>query len=578
MADKPAPWYSRLTRWGIRAAAAGSAALLVVSTAGTAAAAPADLSSSAVPARILSWPALHPSLVLESSYGTRWGDALADWKAKAALGRNAAVADPGSLYTIQNAIGARAVWRKQDAAGRQITGKGIGVALLDSGVSPVPGLDKPGKLVLGPDLSIEANGDLAYRDTFGHGTHLAGIIAARDTADLSATNIGRLSPDTQLGVAPDATIEALKLATTDGSTDVSQVIAALDWITQHQYLPDGTRIRVVNLAFGTDSQQAYQSDPLAAAAENAWRHGLVVVVSGGNEGPDAGRLTNPAIDPYVIAVGASDGGGTVAGWWQPGVAPFSSSGSPDRYVDILAPGKSIVSLRDPGSFVDVTYPQGRVDGDTEGRLFRGSGTSQAAAVVSGAVALLLQAYPNLTPDQVKRALTVSATPVLASPLVAGAGQINVAAALAVAERMSRGDWPNAAQSWPISEGQGSIEAARGGSHLLDPAGLELNGEIDVQGQPWDPAAWWAASSTLTAWQGGWWNGSVWTGDGWESDIAASWASARWSSARWSGARWSSARWSDANWGSARWSDADWMSARWSSARWSSARWSGNCWS
>src|SRR5439155_23045999 len=108
-----------------------------------------------------------------------------------------------------------------------------------------------------------------------------------------------------LGVAPDARLLSMKLATTDGSTDVSQIIAALNWVTEHQVSADGSRVRVVNLSFGTDSLQAYQLDPLAAAAENAWRHGLVVVVSGGNEGPSAGRLTDPAIDPYVLAVGAS---------------------------------------------------------------------------------------------------------------------------------------------------------------------------------------------------------------------------------------------------------------------------------
>ena len=111
----------------------------------------------------------------------------------------------------------------------------------------------------------------------------------------------------QLGVAPDAELESLKLATTDGSTDVSQVIAALDWVTQHPFTADGTPIRVVNLAYGTDSVQPYQADPLAAAVENAWHHGIVVVVSGGNEGPSANRLTDPAMDPYVLAVGASDG-------------------------------------------------------------------------------------------------------------------------------------------------------------------------------------------------------------------------------------------------------------------------------
>jgi serine protease AprX len=511
-----------------------------------------------------------PGTVRHASFNdARWGDALADALSLDLLGRNDAGADVGSLYTVERAIGARSVWQQRDSANRQITGKGVTVALLDSGTAPVSGLDAPGKLAFGPDLSIEANGVLTDQDTFGHGTHLAGIIAGRDAATLTDKTIAGLNPAVQLGVAPDASLLSLKLATTDGSTDVSQVIAALNWITEHPTNYDGSRVRVVNLSFGTDSLQPYQLDPLAAAAENAWRHGLVVVVSGGNEGPSAGRLTDPAIDPYVLAVGASDAKGP-AGWAFPSVAPFSSGGSWQRHVDLLAPGSSIVSLRAPGSFIDTYHPEGRVTGDSTGRLFRGSGTSQAAAVVSGAAALLLQAYPDLTPDQVKAALVSTATPMLASPLYAGAGQLNVAAALN-SVRLSRVKLLGAllrpaAQNFPVSTGQGSLDAARGGASLVDADGVALTGEIDVQGNPWDAAAWWAASSQLRSWVGGDWMGATWTGSGWSSDTDDL------DSARWSSARWSSARWSSADWDSARWSSARWSSARWSSARWSDASW------
>ncbi|MDQ1738786.1 MAG: serine protease AprX [Pseudonocardiales bacterium] len=507
----------------------------------------------------------------------QWGDSLADLLALDSLGRNRAEVDSGSLYTVGKAIGARAVWQQRDSANRPITGQGVTVALLDSGTAAVSGLDAPGKLSYGPDLSIEGNGVLTDQDTYGHGTHLAGIIAGRGADAPTSKALATANPSVQLGVAPDATLLSLKLATTDGSTDVSQVIAALNWITEHQTNYDGSRVRVVNLSFGTDSVQPYQLDPLAAAAENAWRHGLVVVVSGGNAGPSAGRLTDPAVDPYVVAVGASDGNHTLTGWTIPAVAPFSSSGSRQRHVDLVAPGASIVSLRDPGSFIDTYHPEGRVAGDSTGRLFRGSGTSQAAAVVAGAAALLLQAYPNLTPDQVKSALVSTATPMLASPLSAGAGQLNVAAALTSVRSANQLKLLGplikpASQNFPISTGQGSLDAARGGDSLVDAAGVPLTGEIDVQGNPWDAAAWWSASSRLNSWVGGDWMGSAWTGSDWAGagdDLEA----ARWSAARWSGARWSSARWS-----SARWSDADWSAARWSAARWSAARWSDATWS
>jgi serine protease AprX len=297
-------------------------------------------------------------------------------------------------------------------------------------------------------------------------------------------------------------------------------------------------------------------------------------VSAGNEGQDAGRLTDPAMDPYVLAVGASDSSDTVAGWATPGVADFSQGGTAQRHVDLLAPGRSIVSLRDPGSFVDVNHPEGLVEDDTSGRLFRGSGTSQAAAVVSGAVALLLQAFPNATPDQIKAALTSTATPMLADPTLAGAGQLNVLAAynsLKTASLLNTLLPTSSRQTWPVSTGQGSIEAARAGDDLVDADGNVLSGEIDVQGNAWDPAAWWSAASSLTSWQDGSWNGAVWTGTGWDS-ATTQYASARWSSARWSSARWSSARWSDDSWDSARWSSARWSSARWSSARWSDDNW------
>jgi serine protease AprX len=531
---------------------------------------------------------LTASQVRHASFNdARWGDDAADKLARGSQGKNNAVADPGSLYTLEKAIGARTVWQQRDSANRQITGQGVTVALLDSGTADVSGLDSPGKLTFGPDLSIEANGVLTDLDTFGHGTHMAGIIAGRDAAQLTSKNIANLDPSVQLGVAPDASLLSLKLATTDGSTDVSQVIAALNWVTEHQSNSDGSRVRVVNLSFGTDSLQPYQLDPLAAAAENAWHHGLVVVVSGGNEGLDAGRLTDPAIDPYVIAVGASDSQDTVAGWNNPTVASFSSGGTAQRHVDLLAPGTSVVSLRSPGSFIDVNHPEGLVAGDTTGRLFRGSGTSQAAAVVSGAAALLLQAYPDLTPDQVKAAMVATATRVAASPVYAGAGQLNVAAALAAVRTVSLLKNSNEVagryvQNFPVSTGQGSLDAARGGDSLVDADGVPLAGEVDVQGNPWDAAAWWAASSGLNSWVGGDWMGVTWTGADWDSSAdgleSARWSSARWSSARWSSARWSSARWSSEDWDSARWSSARWSSARWSSARWSSARWSSARWS
>ncbi len=358
---------------------------------------------------------------------------------------------------------------------------------------------------------------------------------------------------------------------------MSQVIAALDWVSQHPVLPDGTPVRVVNLSYGTDSAPDYVAGPLAAAAENAWHHGIVVVTSAGNNGADDNRLSSPAIDPYVIAVGATDSDNNLNGWSRDRTtaASFSEVGSATRHVDLVAPGTSVVSTRAPGSFIDVNHAAGRVSGDPSGTLFRGSGTSQAAAVVSGAVALLLQAYPDLTPDEVKFALTTSEGKIKnASDIATGAGSLDVNAALDVADDLRRTDKKAtelraaAVQTFPTSTGQGgSIDADRGDSLLVDAGGNDLAGEVDVQGNTWDPAAWWAASSSLSAWSGGRWMGSTWTGNSWQP------ASEGLSSSRWSSSRSSSSRWSGADWSSSRWSSSRWSSSRWSSSRWSSSRWS-----
>jgi serine protease AprX len=557
---------SRATRWGVAAAAAATAAAICV---------PAGSAQVVVDAGVSARP---DAMVVDSTNGFdggKWGDPTADAVSKDSYGKNQAAKDPGSLYTVEKAIGARGLWEKKDKSGRNLTGQGVSVAVLDSGVAAVAGLGGAGKVAYGPDLSIEANGELAQQDSFGHGTFMAGIIASRGAANPSS-DLPKAPANVQLGVAPDAELLSLKLATTDGSADVSQVIAALDWVTQRPVLPDGTPVRVINLSYGTDSPQAYLADPLAAAVENAWRHGIVVVTSAGNNGSDNGRLSDPAIDPYVIAVGATDSSNRLDGWTRDHttVASYSEVGSTGRHVDLVAPGTSLVSARAPGSFIDVNNPAGLVSGDVSGQLFRGSGTSQAAAVVSGSVALLLQAYPNLTPDQVKYALTYGIGVVTHSTsIAAGAGTLNLSKALDTASHLSGTDntatslRAAAVQSFPSSTGQGSIDAARGGSVLVDADGNDLSGEIDVQGNTWNPATWWQATSTLSAWSDGAWLGSTWTGDDWQPASDGDLSSARWSSARWSSARWSSARWSSARWSSARWSSARWSSARWSALDW-----------
>jgi serine protease AprX len=450
-----------------------------------------------------------------------------------------------TMTQVQNQIGAPTLYAHGD------TGKSVGVALIDTGVVPVEGLTS-GNVVNGPDLSMDGQAPGAtYLDGFGHGTHMAGIIAGNDG-----------TPGGFTGVAPGATLVNVRVGADDGSVDVSQVIAGIDWVIAHHNDP-GVDIRVINLSYGTDSTQSYQSDPLARAVEDAWKAGIVVVAAGGNSGTKQPSLDDPATDPYVISVGAADTSGALTALST--VPSFSSRGSSSRHVDLVAPGQSIVSLRDPGSVVDTEYPAARVGT----RYFKGSGTSQATAVVSGAVALLLQARPSLTPDQVKSLLTSTATPLLlgGSAAARGAGLLDIAAA-------SVAPTPKTTQDWPSSTGLGSLEAARGTNHV-ESNGVPLTGERDILGGTWTPAAWAAKSAAGTAWNGGSWNGEAWAGSGWtgSSWAAQSWASTSWSGADWSGEAWSSHSWSGATWSSHSWSDAGWSSHSWSDAGWSSHTWS-----
>lgn len=477
------------------------------------------------------------------------------------------------MSAVNEVIGAADAWGKKDSAGRPITGTGVGVALIDSGVSPVKGLNDPARIINGPDLSFESQApNLRHLDTFGHGTHMAGIILGRDAEFVP----GAKTPTGFAGVAPGANLINLKVAAVDGSVDVSQVIAAIDWAVTHRNDP-GLNIRVLNLSFGTDSLQDPMFDPLSYAVEAAWRKGIVVVVAAGNGGPSATRLGMPAMNPTVIAVGGSDHRGTV-NTADDVVGAFSSRGSTARRPDLVAPGRSVVALRDPNSFIDTEYSAGRLTTtqDPEQRFFKGSGTSQSAAVVSGAVALLLQQRPTLTPDQVKKLLTGTASPMPAADSIGrGAGQLNVKAALGAPTPLL------ATQLVVPSVGTGSLELARGTAHVTDPdTGIELTGERDIMGKAFNSWTWGPLAAAGCAWNGGTWNGAVWTGGAWTGTSTWSgktWSAGTWTSGAWSGKTWSSRTWSGVSWNGKTWSGKTWSGKTWSGKTWSGGYWSGSSW-
>jgi serine protease AprX len=485
---------------------------------------------------------------------SRWGDDTTREATKASLGsgRWKAAADHGSLFRLAADSGAHAAWKKG------ITGRGVTVAVIDTGIAPVEGLDDPGKVVNGPDLSYDSQRPgTRYVDGYGHGTHLAGIIAGRD----HAFDPTKPDDDQFEGIAPDARLLNLKVGSADGGADVTQVIAALDWVVQHRH-DNGLNVRVVNLAYGTASLQRWQVDPLARAVENAWNHGLVVVSAAGNDGLAATRLLMPAIDPNFLAVGAVDHRGTT-GRGDDVVAAFTNGGSSARRSDVIAPGKSVVSLRVPGSYIDDLHPEGLVPGDRSDRFFRGSGTSQATAVVSGQVALLLQARPSLTPPQVRALLRRTARPLARRNPAMGTGVTNLGGALTARV-------PTTHPPRVRATGTGTLEASRGGEHVVDPTTLDvLRGERDALGTPWRARRWSRASATGQAWTGGSWNTRAWTGSTWTD---GGWDAVAWTGNAWNGVPWADHAWSDAEWTARSWRDASWLARSWREASWSARSW------
>jgi serine protease AprX len=453
--------------------------------------------------------------------------------------------------TLTNAVVASGADKARNSYG--VDGRGVGVALIDTGVTPVPGLPAS-RIRNGPDLSFESQApNLRYLDTNGHGTHMAGIIAGNDPAA------------GYTGIAPGAKITSVKVGSADGAVDASQVIAAVDWVVAHRNDDTAAPIRVINLSYGTDSLQDYKTDPLNMAVENAWKAGIVVVVAGGNTGI-TNRLTSPATDPYVLSVGSLNAKSEPMMLWNgtATVSPFSAS-TTGRKVDIAAPGQTVVSLRNPGSYVDTDYPAARV-GDA---LFKGSGTSQAAAVVSGVVALALQKNPAWSPDLLKFALkfTGTAIPNL-SDADKGIKQINAYATVGAGFTNS-----STPQGYTNAKGTGALDLARGTSHVVDGA-TSLIGENTILG-PFTSATWAAASKAKTSWKGGLWMGQRLAGDGW---TGTSWASKTWDDATWTGSSWSGLAWGDAGWSGRAWSGRAWSAGDWSGRAWSGHYWSSSQWS
>ncbi|MDQ1705829.1 MAG: serine protease AprX [Frankiaceae bacterium] len=373
-------------------------------------------------------------------------------------------------------------------AGRSDTGRGVNVALLDTGVSDTAALNRAsGRITDGVDVSHLASGGAArtsgqFTDGYGHGTFLASLIAG-----------GRVtgSGGQALGVAPAARIVVVKVADDDGITSLSQVLAGMDWVASH-----ARAIQVVNLALAVDrpTAPAYGADPLTAAVEHVRATGVLVVAAAGNT---PGQVGDPGMDPQALTVGAAD----LTSRSQP-VASFSGSGVVAGVAkpDLVASGVHLLGLLAPDSAIARANPSGWQSNG----LFRGSGTSESTAVAAGVAAAWFSDHPGAAPLTAKTALRNTAV---------GGGRSN----------------PRA--------GAGLVQLANGNGHGNDGRSGD-SGESGFDSTTWQANAWQ---------QGNWasWLASSWSGPAW---TASSWSASSWSASSWSASSWSASSWSDYGWG------------------------------
>jgi serine protease AprX len=421
-----------------------------------------------------------------------------------AVVRRKAVSGANLTTAFTAEVNAAAAWQQNT------TGAGVTVAVLDSGVNP--DIDLSGRIL----TSVNFADTLTTPDPGGHGSHVAGIIAGDGTQ----------SAGQYMGIAPQANLVDVRVLDAQGNGSASSVIAGLQWTVSHasQY-----GIRVINLSLGATASTDYEHDPIAAATEIAWLRGLVVVTSAGNTGA---AIDTPGIDPHVLTVGALDDQGTVSPRddtlpsWTAWGTPTASTPKPD----IVAPGRRIVSIRAPGSTLDVLHPDRMVTASNGATYFRLSGTSMATGVVSGVVALLLQAHPQLNPNDVKSILTLTAAPFgqstgvsVPGPMV-GSGSVDAHAASVAA----------------------TVMTAKRGLRVADPAARALYALL--YGQP-------------LVWKNSMLNGIDWS--------QYNWSNMTWDDAAWDNLSWDDFAWDSLPWASLNWSDYAWDSFGWSDAAWDS---------
>ncbi|HET6958536.1 MAG TPA: S8 family peptidase [Vicinamibacterales bacterium] len=339
-------------------------------------------------------------------------------------------------YRTAVTVGARTV---QDVLG--YTGAGVGVAIIDSGITSwhddltnnSSKLFPYGNQRVSKFVDFVGNRTLPYDDN-GHGSHVAGIIGGN----------GYDSRGEKTGIAPGASLISLKVLDAHGQGSISNMIAALGWVAANA---TKYNIRVVNMSVGAGIYESYWTDPLTLATKALTDKGITVVAAAGNIGKNGngqlqyGGITAPGNAPWVLTVGASSTMGTLTRS-DDQMADFSSSGPSavdfEAKPDLVAPGVGTVSLSVPGSTFYLEKATALLTGNllnlTSKPYLALSGTSMAAPVVSGTVALMLQANPNLTPNLIKAILQYTAQVYQGyGPLREGAGFLNSLGAVRLAK-------------------------------------------------------------------------------------------------------------------------------------------------
>ena len=425
------------------------------------------------------------------------------------------------------------------------TGAGVGVAILDSGIATTSDLGSS-RIVGWKDF---VNGQKTPYDDAGHGTFVAGLIAGDGTASLPLDQGGCATVQFR-GVAPQASIIGVKVLDSTGQGRASSVMAGLLWAIAHK---NEYNIRVLNLSIGSNPVAPSDFDPIAKAAEFAWRNGITVVCAAGNEGEfGPGGILSPGNSPYVITVGASDTRQT-ATKDDDVVTDYSSVGPTlwDEYAkpDLVTPGNRLISLRVKGSYIDTNFPQNLIPvadympeppAGAEPSYLMLSGTSTSAPVGAGVAALMIGRDPRLSPDDVKLRMTSTADPLPgATRFQQGAGLIDAAGAL---------------ESDARSHGYALSEDVGDGTTILTKD---------------DYAAWEQVAWTKYGWTKFRWTKFRWTKFRW-TDV--SWTKFRWTKFRWTDVSWTKFRWTKFRWTNVAWTKFRWTKFRWTDYDWAKFRW------